>query len=209
MGKFKWILICGALVLAFGANAAAAGSNAKVFLQEDGTTEFSATLATFVSSLTEGTRTAISVSNTLATPVVEGIEFGGFPTGGDTEGAVWAFCYNTLGDDEPTPTPHEAAPWVYSSSLNGVVGTGLTEDGVLMPGSTWIVFADEILATLGFDAETENFVGYCYFVGEFDAIAGTYVNTFVSVSSQQAFPMQADFAGVPIDVSFVEEPTPQ
>ena len=195
MGKFKWILICGALVLAFGTNAAAAGSDAQVFLQEDGTPEFSATLATFVSSLTEGTRTAISVSNTLGTPNVEGVEFSGFPEGGNTEGAVWAFCYNTLED---------GAPYVYSSSLNGVVGTGLTEDGVLMPGSTWIVFADEILETLGFDPAADNFVGYCYFVGEFDAIAGTYVNTFVSVSSQQAFPMQADFGGVPIDVSLVE-----
>jgi len=195
MGKFKWILICGALVLAFGANAAAAGSDAQVFLQEDGTPAFSATLATFVSSLTEGTRTAISVSNTLGTPAVDGVEFDGFPTGGNTEGAVWAFCFNTLPDGQD---------YVYSSVLNGPVGTGLTEGGVLMPGQTWIVFADEILGTVGFDPATENFAGYCYFVGEFDAIAGTYVNTFVSVSSQQAFPMQADFTGTPIKVTLVE-----
>jgi hypothetical protein len=63
---------------------------------------------------------------------------------------------------------------------------------------------DEILGAVGFDAATQNFVGYCYFVGEFDAIVGTYVNTFASVASQQAFPMQADFAGVPIDVSLVQ-----
>ncbi len=193
MGKFKWILICGALVLAFGANAAAAGSDTQVFLQEDGTPEFSATLATFVTSLTDGSRTAISVSNTLAVPTVAGVEFAGFPAGLNTEGAVWAFCNG-----------NDGSSYAYSSSLNGPVGSGLTEDGMLVPGGTWTTYVDEILGAMGFDVATENFVGYCYFVGEFDGIVGTYVNTFASVASQQAFPMQADFTGVPIDVTLVE-----
>ena len=189
MGKFKRILICGVLLLAFGVNAAAAGgSDAQVFLAQDDTPQFSATLATFVTSLPTGERTAISISNPLATPSVSGLDFSGFPTGGNEAGEVWAFCYNTLED---------GAVWVYRSSSDPV-GTGLDSEGNLMPGSTWITYVDEILATLGFDPAADSFVGYCYFVGDFDAIVGTYVNTFETISSQQAFPMQSDFTGVPI-----------
>ncbi len=189
MGKSKWILICGVLFLAFGVNAAAAGgSDAQVFLQEDATPVYSATLATFVSSLTSGERTAISVSNPLAVPTKDGYDLTGFPSGLNTTGAVWVYCYNTLNGGELS---------VYDSSVDPV-GTGLNDAGMLVPGATWITYVDEILSTGGFDPTTDDFVGYCYFVGEFDAIVGTYVNTFTTVSSQQAFPMQADFTGVPI-----------
>lgn len=192
MGKLKWILICGVVLLAFGVNAAAArGSDAQVFLQEEGTSQFSATLASFVTSLATGEQTAVSVSNPLATPQVEGVDFTGFPAGGDTEGPVWAFCYNAI---------EQGQVYVYNSSVDPV-GGGLDGDGMLVPGATWTVYVHDILATQGFDPAADNFVGYCYFVGEFDAIVGTYVNILGSVNSQQSFAMQADFTGVPITVS--------
>jgi hypothetical protein len=193
MGKSKWILICGVLLLAFAVNATAAGrSDSQVFMQEDATSVYSATLATFVTSLTSGERTAISVSNTLAVPTEEGKVLAGFPDGLNTTGPVVVFCYNTL--------EGAGTPWVYDSSLDPV-GTGLDASGNLVPGATWITYVDEILGSLGFDKTTDDFVGYCYFVGKFDAIVGTYINTLPGVSSQQAFPMQSDFAGVPIMVT--------
>lgn len=189
MGKSKWILICGVLLLALGVNVAAAGrSDSQVLLQEDATSQYSAVLAAFAAEIPSGEQTAVSVSNTMATPSVSGLEFAGFPTGGDTAGAVWAFCYNTL----------DGSTWTFNSIDDPTVGTGLDMDGMLPAGGTWTAYVHEILATAGFDAATDSFIGYCYFVGNFDAIAGTYVNTFSSVSSQQAFPMQSDFTGTPI-----------
>jgi hypothetical protein len=194
MGKFRWISLCGVFLVGFTAmGMAGSGSDVAVFFQEESTPDFSATLATFATTLSDGTRTAVSVSNTMGTPMVEGVEFDGFPEGSGTEGPVWLFCYNTLAEGGPQS-------WVYRSS-DDPVGTGLTEAGILVAGGTWIFFLDEVLATLGFDSSSDNFVGYCYVVGEFDAIVGTYVNTFESIASQQAFPMQADFAGVGIEVT--------
>ncbi len=189
MGKSKWILICGVLLLAFAVNATAAGrSDSQVFFQEDATSQYAATLAAFAAEIPSGEQTAVSVSNTMATPSISGLEFAGFPTGGDTAGAVWAFCYNSL----------DGSTWTFNSADNPDVGTGFDADGMLPAGGTWTAYVHEILATAGFDSTTDSFVGYCYFVGNFDAIAGTYVNTFTSASSQQAFPMQSDFAGAPI-----------
>jgi hypothetical protein len=194
MGKGKLFLVLFVLALAMAVPAMAAkGADAKVFLQTDETTDFSATVAAYVASLPDGTRTAISVSNSLGTPQVEGVTFGGFPTGSDTEGQVWVFCYNALGDEGPEV-------FVYASSSNPGVGTGLNAEGKLVPGATWIFYIDEVLAELGFDKTTDEFVGYCYFVGEFDAMVGTYVNTFESAWSQQAFPLQSDFTGKGITV---------
>ncbi|MEJ2077054.1 MAG: hypothetical protein P8020_08150 [Acidobacteriota bacterium] len=190
MGKSKWILICGVLLLAFGVNISAAGrSDSQVFLQEDATPQYSATLAAFAAELpATGEKTAVSVSNTMATPEVPGLDLSGFPTGLNTEGAVWVFCYNRI----------DGSTWTFNSDSDPSVGAGLDAAGMLPAGGTWTAYVSDILGAAGFDAATEDFIGYCYFVGNFDAIAGTYVNTFTSVSSQQAFPMQSDFTGVPI-----------
>jgi hypothetical protein len=174
MVKTKWVVVCAAVLLLLGVNAAAGTrSDGQVFLTEADTADASAVLAAYVAYLEDGTDTALSVSNTLGAPVIEGVELQGFPTGGDTEGAVWAFCSNLVDNQM----------YVYSSSQDGVVGAGLTEEGMLPAGGTWIVHVSEVLGKIGFDL-TERFVGYCYFVGEFD--------------SQQAFPMQSDFTGAPI-----------
>jgi len=188
MVKMKWVLVCAAVLLVFGGNAVAGTrSDGQVFLTEADTATASAVLAAYVAYLEDGTDTALSVSNTLGVPEIAGVELQGFPTGGNTEGAVWAFCSNLVDNQM----------YVYSSSQDGVIGAGLTEEGILPAGGTWIVHVSEILGQIGFDL-TERFVGYCYFVGEFDAIAGTYVNVFQTIASQQAFPMQSDFTGAPI-----------
>jgi hypothetical protein len=195
MGKVKLVLLFFVLALALSLPAMAAkGADAKVFFQTEETTDFSATVAAYVAALPDGTRTAVSVSNSLGVPQVEGVTFGGFPTGSDTEGQVWVFCYNALAEEGP-------AAWVWASSSNPEVGTGLNAEGKLVPGATWIFYVDEVLAELGFDSTTDQFVGYCYFVGEFDAMVGTYVNTFESAWSQQAFPLQSDFTGQGITVA--------
>lgn len=187
MVKTKWVLIGAAVLLALGVNAAAAGrSDSQVFLQEADTADASAVLAAFVAYIEDGTDTALSVSNTMGVPEVAGVNLAGFPMGSDVEGAVWAFCFNQDGE-----------AYVYNSAQDGVIGAGLSEDGKLPAGGTWTVFISEILGQVGFDL-TQRFLGYCYFAGEFDAIAGTYVNVFQTVASQQSFPMQKDFTGQPI-----------
>lgn len=190
MVKTKWVLIGAAVLLALGVNAAAAGrSDSQVFLQEADTTDASAVLAAFVAYVEDGTDTALSVSNTMGVPEITGVDLEGFPTGSDTAGAVWAFCYNQV----------DGQVYVYNSASDGVIGAGLDDEGMLPAGGTWTVFISEILGQVGFDLQNR-FVGYCYFVGEFDAIAGTYVNVFQTVASQQSFPMQKDFTGQPIMV---------
>ena len=75
MGKVKWILICGALMAALSVNVAAAGPKAdtNVFFDMHGTTGWSATMATLVMTAGAGALdTAISVSNTCATPDGDG-----------------------------------------------------------------------------------------------------------------------------------------
>ena len=195
MGKVKWIVLFGVLLMVVSAPAlAGARTDSRVVLQEDGTTEASATVAGYIASLAvDGTRTAISISNTLWTPSVEGATISGFPEGGDTAGPVWAFCYDTLAEDGP-------AEWVFNSADHPEVGTGLDANGNLVPGATWLVYNDEMLSALGFDPEVDSFAGYCYFVGEFDAMVGTYINLFELAFGQQAFPLQSDFTGVAIDI---------
>jgi hypothetical protein len=194
MGKFKWILLCGALLIAFSANAVAGqGSESKIFFSGHTTSTHSAVLAAFVAVLPDGSDSSISVSNTMAVPspasggivgTQEGGTFAGFPVGGGLSGPVTFYLFPNVGD-----------PLVVSTADNPTLGNGTDEAGNLNAGGTLTVFASQVLDAAGGD---ETFVGYIYVVGEFDAIAGTYVNNFVQIQQQQAFPMQEDFDGTAI-----------
>jgi hypothetical protein len=190
MGRLKWILVCGALMAALSVNVAAAGprSDANVFFDSHVTTEFAATLMSLGMAQAGGEEleTAVSVSNTMASP------FAMMPPGADLSGVVWMFCYN-----------QDGTSWVYNSAndlVDGVpIGSGLEEDGTLAAGGTFTVFLSEVINAVA--GEDLRFVGYCYVVGEFDAIVGSYVNYLPLVGIQQDFVMQDDFAGVPVVVA--------
>lgn len=204
MGKFKWILVVGALLaLLSGQLVAGPGSDARVFFDEDMTTNASAVLMGFAASLSGGAaRTSLAVSNTTGSPGLEGM-----PGGGDAMGQVWLFCYNTLHETvAPTPLPasmHEVEPIIVQSSAlddPASTGTGLNDDGMLASGGTWLIYLDEALEAVGY---SEDFVGYCYVVGEFDAIAGFNISG-ISGLGAVGLPMTSDFTGAPVTV--VKEP---
>jgi hypothetical protein len=205
MGKFKWILVAGALLALFsGQMMAGPGSDTdtRVFFDSHVTTNASAVLMGFAANLTDmapPSRTSMAISNTTGAPGLEGM-----PGGGDTVGAVWLFCYNTLVDDDgPVVEPHAAAEpvVVYTPDLTEMVGTGLDEDGMLASGRTWLVYLDEALGAVGFEGD---FVGYCYVVGEFDAITGFNISDIGSGAVGLA--MTSDFTGAPVEVPPVATP---
>lgn len=200
MGKFKWILLGLALLAVINVNAVAGEApGSKVFLSSHVTSTHSAVLAAYAAVLTDGSDSAMSVSNTLGVPDLGGaammdshggeVDVMGFPEGGDREGAVWLFCNNTM----------DKQMYVFNSADYPGTGLGLNMDGTLSPGSTFQFFLSEALGAIGFPSEA-NFIGYCYAVGAFDGIAGTYVNFFETQEGQQAFPMQKDFTGTPITI---------
>lgn len=200
MGKVKWILLVGALLaLCSGQMMAGPGSDTRVFFDSHTTTNASAVLMGFAAQLGGGgARTSLAVSNTTGAPGLEGL-----PEGGDSSGQVWLFCYNTLTVTvEPAAVAasmHEITPIVVQTSAldaPDTVGTGLDEDGMLDAGGTWLVFLDEALGAAGFDGD---FVGYCYVIGEFDAITGFNISSVEGVGAV-GLAMTSDFTGAPVVV---------
>jgi hypothetical protein len=194
MGKLRWILVISVVLAAFSINAVA-GSDTVAVMNGDATTEASAVLMAFAVMGDGVGDTAISVSNTLATPTtpipvpLDAHLGSGFPMGSDTEGPVEFYCFDTSGT-----TP---AAWVYNTADFPAVGGGLDADGNLTPGKTLTIFMSEIVAALT-GSEDLVFAGYCYVVGNFDAMAGTYVNKFEAEGTFQAFAMSSDFTGAGI-----------
>jgi len=202
MGKFKWILVAGALLALFsGQMMAGPGSDTRVFFDEHATTNASAVIMGFAASLqtiAPPSRTSLAVSNTMGAPDIDGL-----PEGGDTTGPVWLFCYNTL-SGVATPTAAVAEPIVVNTAAivnPHNVGTGLTSGGMLPAGSTWLVFLDEAFDAIGY---TDDFVGYCYVVGEFDALTGFNISSIGTGAVGLA--MTKNFAGVPVTVMPVATP---
>lgn len=190
MGKVKWILFAGALLALFsGQMMAGPGSDTdtRVFFDSHVTTNASAVLMGFAADLSGGgARTSLAVSNTMGAPGLEGL-----PEGGDMMGQVWLFCYNTYSEDgEPIV--------VQTSALDApaMTGLGLDDDGMLAAGGTWLVFLDEALGAVGFDSD---FVGYCYVIGEFDAITGFNISSVEGIGAV-GLPMTSDFTGAPVVV---------
>ena len=74
----------------------------------------------------------------------------------------------------------------------------LMEDGKFMD-----VFLSDVLRAVGVPTEDQNFVGYCYVVGQgIDAIVGSTVN-FINTTDpplQQDFSMQADMEGNDVEI---------
>lgn len=217
MGNVKWILVCGVLMAALSVNVAAEGpkSDMGVFFDSHGTTGYAATMATLVMAvgseiapadghISQDLDTAISVSNTCKTPVGEGFPMCGVgPDGmsGDV-GAVWLFCYPQGVDDVGVGGPPQEVLTFDSSAVDPVIGTGLNEDGELEAGGTWTVYFSDVLRAVGVPTEDQSFIGYCYVVGEFDAIVGSTVNFINTLDPplQQDFSMQADMEGVDVFV---------
>jgi hypothetical protein len=194
MGKAKWILVCGVVIAALSASAVAGqGSDAQVFLSSHETTAFSAVLMSLAISSNGGVDgdTAISVSNTTAVPDVA--PFMNFPMAGmDGTGEVWLFCYS-----------QDGTSWAFNSSTDmnadtmAPVGGGLDGMGELAPGGTFTVFLSEVIRAVT-GGQDLDFIGYCYVVGHFDALTGTYVNLLPLLGTQQDFTMISDFMGVPV-----------
>lgn len=212
MGKFKWILVCGALMAALSLNVAAAGPKAdtNVFFSSHTTPAFSAVLAQLMMQQAAGEEleTAISVSNTCALPSIAPVptpldsHISGFPECGvESTGPVWLFCFDQ-GGTSWSFNSSDPGTWVDDGEGNlGPVGSGLDEEGNLPAGGTWTAFMSQVVEAVTGDSANVSFVGYCYVVGQdFEAIAGTYVNFLPLVGIQQDFAMQADMMGVPIVV---------
>ena len=94
-------------------------------------------------------------------------DYDGMPTGGDTEGTAVVTCYKSdTGEAVTAETP------------------------VLGPGESVIVTFDEVFNN------DQPWAGYCYVVGNFDALSG-----LVIVGYEQAwygYQMTTEFAGVPV-----------
>ena len=90
----------------------------------------------------------------------------GMPTGGDTEGTATVTCYK---DD------------------TGEMVTAETD--VLAPGQTIIKTFNELFGN------TEAWAGYCYVVGNFDALSGLVI---VGAESWYGYQMTEDFDGAPV-----------
>ena len=170
-------------LLAFGINAVAQDKSITI-MGDSGTTSQSAVLASFLASINDGdaANSSLSVSNVLGSPPGSG-----FPSGGDDSGSLWFHCYNQNG----------AVYWFHTAD-HPDVGAGLDLEGNLAPGGTYTVNLWEILRALHPDREPadRDFVGYCWVVADFDAVAGTYFNTFLT--GNQSFQMEPSPGGIPI-----------
>ncbi len=178
--------------LVFGASAMAAENPAKMSTDSDSTLGVSTTLsqsavfAAFLSDVNGGAdaNTAISISNiVIAPPKISGIST---PDLNDTQGPITGYFYG-----------NDGSSYVYKTSDNPTVGSGLDEAGELGPGGTWAVFMSELLGTMG----VENFIGFGWFVADFDAVAGTYTNFFTGISAGFGAQMVPTQGGIPVDTS--------
>ncbi len=93
----------------------------------------------------------------------------GMPTGGDTEGTATLTCYK---------------------ASDGSVATAETD--VIAPGESLIVTFDEVFGL------TEAWAGYCYVVGNFDALSGLVIVGSATGDGWYGYQMTTDFAGVPV-----------
>lgn len=172
-------------LLAFGMNAAAQDESITI-LGESTTAGQSAVLAAFVVSIDDGNAagTGMSISNILGAPAGSG-----FPSGGNESGPIWVYLFNNIG-----------TVYAFHTSDHPDVGAGLDLDGNLPPGGTWTVQLFEILQALHPDREPadRDFAGYAWVVADFDAVAGTFFNSFPLVGASQAFQMEPAVGGIPV-----------
>ncbi|HSR50915.1 MAG TPA: hypothetical protein VLV83_08795 [Acidobacteriota bacterium] len=188
MSKARVVFIVGVvLMIASGANLMAQEAEISLF-GVAGTTSQSAVLATFVASIDDGTAagSSLSVSNLLGAPVGEG-----FPTGGDESGAITLYLFNSIG-----------TVYMFSTAEHPDVGAGLNPDGTLSPGGTWTVQLSEILTALHPDRvpADRDFAGYAWVIADFDAVGGTYFNSFPLAGASQAFLMEPAGGGLPVSL---------
>lgn len=192
MGRMKSASFFAAVfLLAFGTNAAAQGAQDEssiTLLNGVGTAGQSAVLAAYVVSIDDGraARTGMSVSNILGVPAGSG-----FPSGENETGSIWVYLFNSIG-----------TVYVFHTSDHPDVGSGLDLDGKLAPGGTWTVNLFEILQALHPDRQPadRDFAGYAWIVADYDAVAGTYFNSFPLEGVSQAFQMQPTLGGIPVVV---------
>ncbi len=172
-------------LVAAGMNAVAQDESITIF-GDVSTASQSAVLASFLSSLDDGNAasTALSISNILGAP-----SGSGFPSGGDESGPIWIYLFSSTGK-----------VYTFHTDDHPDVGSGLNVDGSLSPGGTYSVFLHQILQALFPDRvpADRNFTGYAWVVANFDAVTGTYVNSFPALEASQAFLMQPSVGGLPV-----------
>ncbi len=169
------LLASSAGVLAQGKFDSSSGSLYGVAVTTSQTAVFAAYLADQPASETSPRiQTAISVSNVLAVPPGFASDFLA-PGGGDTEGTVEFYLWNSVGDS-----------YFFETSSDPSVGRGLSPAGTLGPGQTYTVLLNDILAAAGYPAG-QLFVGYGWIVANFDGVAGTYNATAFNVGFTQNF----------------------
>ena len=187
MTKVKSILCFSILaVLAFGVNVQASGGDAVAFSNSSATTTQAAVFAAFLANVTNdddptlSVDTALSISNPMAAPAGALADF--YAGHKDTKGTIEIYLWNTDG-----------TAMVYETAA-----------GSLGPGQTYTVRLAEILSEItGLpegDAGNE-FTGYGWIVGNFDAIAGTYNVTIFGLGFTQNFHLtpavgQAGYTGI-------------
>jgi len=121
-------------------------------------------LIPFVTS-ENGLSTAIAIANTTEDPFDK---YGAIPQ----DGYVTVTFYSNDADDDPI---------TYSSKDDDVKGNGLASSGLLKSGSTWTVFAHELLAEAG---HTGPFSGYAVIVTEFtNAHGASYISNWSGFTS--------------------------
>ena len=166
-------------VFALGVNAQA-GGDAVAFGSNSTTTDQAAVFAAFLAWLPNEEQpnfsadTAISVSNILGAPPGDlGDVYDAY---GDRHGTIEFFLWNRDG----------TAMW-YETSADSP-GVGLDELGYLQPCRTYTVRLAEILSQItGLPEDDNEFTGYGWVIGNFDAIAGTYNVTIFGLGFTQNF----------------------
>ncbi len=180
MTKLRSIVCFSTLaILALGVNAQA-GGDAVAFGNLESTTSQSAVFAAFLAWLPNEEQpnfsadTAISVSNILGAPPGDlGDVYDAY---GDRHGTIEFFLWN-----------RDGTPMWYETSADSP-GSGLDELGYLQPCRTYTVRLAEILSKITGLPEVDNeFTGYGWVIGNFDAIAGTYNVTIFGLGFTQNF----------------------
>ncbi len=139
MSKVRAILFFGVILLVAFSLTGMAQEGPITFLNGAATTSQTALLASFLASLDDGAtaNSAMSISNILGTPPVNGL-----PSGGDESGSLWIFLYNQSGTN-----------YQFHTADFPEVGSGLDADGSLSSGGTYTVNLREILTALFPDRE--------------------------------------------------------
>jgi hypothetical protein len=172
MNKSRAMLFSAVLVtVAFGGTAMAGTSVS--FMAGAGTGVQSAVFASYLvnypmEDATMSLNTAISVSNIMMAP--DGIMAGGYGDNYQKMGSLEFYLYN-----------QDGSMVMYETNMDSK-GTGLEEDGTLMPGATYTVHLSEILMAAGADPM---FIGYGWVVANFDAVAGTRTVTSYGLGFSQ------------------------